>query len=59
MRIKLTVTTIWKVDPHDEEMARELLENQPCDAMLDYLDDAAHGDQEFTTPDAKAELLED
>ncbi len=43
MKVRITMTTVWDVTPADENMARKLIQEQPADAALDYLTDAAEG----------------
>jgi len=59
MRVKLTATAIWQVAPEDENLANDILKNQPADTVIDYLQDAVAGDKEISLPKATAELLED
>jgi len=59
MKIKLTVTTIWQVNPKDRDMANDILKDPPADTAIDYLQDAMAGDREFSIPVATAELLKD
>lgn len=61
MRIKLTATTVWEVAPEDEEMAKDLLKDQPGGIIIDYIEDAFHlsADPYMSVPVCTAELLED
>lgn len=46
MRVKLTSSCIWNVPPEDEEVARDLIKNEPKDVVLEYLQDALIGKDE-------------
>lgn len=46
MRVKLTASCIWNVRPEDEEVARDLVKNEPKEIVLDYLQDALIGKDE-------------
>ncbi len=59
MKIKLSATAVWIVNPHDEEMARELLKEQPKNVILDNLQSALHRDPEVGYPTITAEELVD
>jgi len=56
MDVKITVSTIWHVNPKDEDMARQLTAtDNPKEIAVDYLDDALLGSMEFSDLKAKFE----
>ena len=55
MLIKLTVSCYWHVAREDEVMATKLVEEEnPVDAILDYMQDALEGDKKFSNLEASA-----
>ena len=58
MKIRLTATTVWNVNPRDEATAKKLIERQPEFAILDFLEDAAKGDKEFQDTLIRAKEVE-
>ena len=59
MRVKLTASCIWNVAKEDEEMAHKLVEEEPIEAILNYMLEAEAGDKEFSNLEASAEELEE
>ena len=59
MRIGLSATAVWTVNPEDEKMARKLLDEQPEEVLLDYISEALKGNGEVPRPTITAEELED
>jgi len=49
MKVKLTASCIWNVDEPDKEIARNLIEEKPVDIILDYLEDALRGGEDYPT----------
>lgn len=43
MKVKITASCLWKVNEEDEEIANDLLRDEPKDIVLDYLQDALIG----------------
>lgn len=49
MLVKITASCFWNVSEEDEKIARNLIEQEPKDVVLDYLQDALAGhDEELT-----------
>ena len=48
MILKLTASTYWHVNPKDEKMAKEILQDPRVDEVLDNLQDSFNGDPEFS-----------
>ena len=58
-RIRITVSTVWTVNPEDTLLANEILETNPAGLALDYLQDSIAGAPELSYPESKwEEILE-
>ena len=59
MRVKITASCTWRVNEADEEIAKNLIEQEPKDIVLDYLQDALAGnDGELETFEVSVEEIE-
>ena len=62
-RIKITVSTIWTVDPEDNKMADAMLDDRPPneEVAIDYILDSKGGNSEpeLSRPEVKLEELKD
>lgn len=58
MKIGLSATAVWTVSPEDEETARKLLEEQPEDVILDYIQEGL-SEGSVSHPVVEATELED
>ena len=57
MLLKLEVSCVWLVDKEDENLAGKILEEQPVNIILDYIEDALHGDKDFDNLEASVSQL--
>lgn len=60
MKVKLTVSCIWNVDnPMDEEIAQNLVKEEPPAVILDYLQDAFGIDRDMSDFKVSANFVEE
>ena len=59
MRVKLTASCVWNVGcESDEKIAQDLVNEEPKDIILDYLQDALSGDEELTNFEVSVEQVD-
>lgn len=58
MKVKLTLTTIWTVNPKDKELVGRILKEKPVDVIVDLFTEGLVGDKEIIPPTADVEIIE-
>lgn len=58
MKVKITASCVWDVDNEgDKKIALNLMDQEPADIILDYLEDASRGDGDMSNFEVSVEEI--